>query len=253
MSHTFDEDYFGKGAEAYALYRPTYPDALMKELAALTHPGRAWDCATGSGQAARGLAKYFDHIIATDTSEEQLSRANGPANVTFRIAAAESSGLRADSFDLITVATALHWLDREAFWAEVSRVSRDGAVLAFWCYEQPQLSEPRVQQWFDHLSNEVLGGYWDERVHLSADAYAAVTVPFEEVDFGVFESRAHWSQPDDILGYCATWSALERFRRAMGYDPRTSSRIAELESCWPEKGVDVVWSIEPRVFRVEDA
>lgn len=254
MTQSFDENYFGRGAETYALYRPTYPDALMSALAARSRGGRAWDCATGSGQAARGLAGHFKEVIATDTSEEQISLAHGPENVTFRVAAAEASGLDASSVDLITVATALHWFDLDAFWKEVARVASSPAVLAFWCYEQPRLSDPVVQDWLDHLSSDVLGEFWDERVRATDDAYAAIDPPFDEAeDIGLYESRAVWRRSADLLGYCGTWSALERFRRARGTDPRTPELVDRLEKCWPAQGVEVVWKIRPRVFNVQES
>jgi hypothetical protein len=50
-------DHFGSVAGAYAHYRPTYPAPLFAWLAAVAPARqRAWDCATGTGQAAVALA-----------------------------------------------------------------------------------------------------------------------------------------------------------------------------------------------------
>ena len=96
---------FSKQADLYARYRPEYPQELynfiFKHLSAQHH---AWDCATGSGQVANVLSKYFDEVIATDISEKQLSHAPQKPNISYRIAPAEDSGLPSDYFDLITVA-----------------------------------------------------------------------------------------------------------------------------------------------------
>src|SRR5690606_4114436 len=72
MPTTF-EDHFSQIAASYAQYRPQYPPTLYAYLAQ-NAPGRAlaWDCATGNGQAALGLAAYFDQVIATDASAEQI-------------------------------------------------------------------------------------------------------------------------------------------------------------------------------------
>ncbi|MGV8812401.1 class I SAM-dependent methyltransferase, partial [Pseudomonas aeruginosa] len=44
---------FDQGSAAYASARPRYPDALYRHLAGLCgQRRRAWDCATGTGQAA---------------------------------------------------------------------------------------------------------------------------------------------------------------------------------------------------------
>src|SRR5437764_263372 len=46
-------DYFSAQADVYARYRPHYPISLFAFLASLVPARRlAWDCATGSGQAA---------------------------------------------------------------------------------------------------------------------------------------------------------------------------------------------------------
>ena len=50
---------------------------------------RAWDCATGSGQAAVSLAEFFGQVLATDPSEGQLSQAHPHERV--RVAVMEAS------------------------------------------------------------------------------------------------------------------------------------------------------------------
>ena len=51
------KDHFSGHAADYAKFRPNYPPKLFDHLASIS-PKRelAWDCATGSGQAAVGLA-----------------------------------------------------------------------------------------------------------------------------------------------------------------------------------------------------
>ena len=94
----------------------------------------AWDCATGSGQAAIGLADHFEQVEATDASAAQLAAALAHPRVRYRQAPADASGLPPRSVDLVTVAQALHWLDRPAFYAEARRVLVPGGVVAAWCY-----------------------------------------------------------------------------------------------------------------------
>src|SRR5688500_8140233 len=116
-------DHFSGAASQYAAFRPLYPPALFETLAGhVALRRKAWDCATGNGQAARGLARHFDHVIATDASGEQLAMAPAHAGVSYARARAEEPPLRSRSLDLITVAQALHWFDRPAFFAEARRV-----------------------------------------------------------------------------------------------------------------------------------
>ena len=99
------KDHFSGHASGYARFRPRYPAQLFRHLASLA-PGhrRAWDCATGNGQAAVALAMHFERVIATDASAQQIENAVAHERVEYRVAPAESSGLDARSIDAVTVA-----------------------------------------------------------------------------------------------------------------------------------------------------
>lgn len=128
-------DYFSAQAAHYATYRPAYPASLFARLAVLA-PDRslAWDCATGSGQAAVSLADQFAHVIATDMSAAQIQHAVLHPRVEYRVANAEASGLASASISLVNVAQALHWLNLDAFYAEVRRVLVPNGVLSVSSY-----------------------------------------------------------------------------------------------------------------------
>src|SRR6476659_3573297 len=84
-STTF-HDHFSDASAAYAAARPTYPDALYRFIASVApSKARAWDCATGNGQAARGLAQYFQAVDATDASAEQIAAASAHARVRYSV------------------------------------------------------------------------------------------------------------------------------------------------------------------------
>src|SRR5260370_27286802 len=104
-------DQFAQAAPAYATFRPRYPAALFGALAAHA-PARhlAWDCATGSGQAAIGLAEHFEQVVATDASEAQLAAALPHPRVRYQRATADASGLSASSVAPVPVAPTLPWL-----------------------------------------------------------------------------------------------------------------------------------------------
>jgi ubiquinone/menaquinone biosynthesis C-methylase UbiE len=116
QSVTF-KDHFSRQAADYAKFRPSYPKELFDYLGSIA-PGRqlAWDCGTGNGQAAIGLASVFDGVIATDASEKQITNAEPHERVDYRVAPAESSGINSATIDLIMVAQALHWFDLDRFY-----------------------------------------------------------------------------------------------------------------------------------------
>ena len=116
-------NYFAVQSEHYSRNRPTYPDELFDFLSGLcTSHELAWDSATGNGQAAVSLSGYFKKVIATDFSNEQLSRAFQKENIFYRNESAEHSSLENNSADLVTVATAIHWFNIPEFYKEVHRV-----------------------------------------------------------------------------------------------------------------------------------
>src|SRR5437867_1927146 len=113
------KDHFSKQAADYAKFRPRYPHEMFEYLGSLA-PRRqlAWDCDTGNGQAAVGLATVFERVIATDASEKQIANAQSHERVEYRVAAAENTGIQSATVDLIMVAQALHWFDLPRFYEE---------------------------------------------------------------------------------------------------------------------------------------
>src|SRR5215470_9294046 len=94
------KDHFSKQAAGYATFRPRYPQRLFDYLGSIA-PTRqvAWDCGTGNGQAAVGLASVFDRVIATDASERQIANARSHEIIEYRIAPAENSGIGSKTID----------------------------------------------------------------------------------------------------------------------------------------------------------
>lgn len=243
MSSDF-KDLFSERAADYARFRPSYPEDLFGFLASLAPAHEcAWDCATGNGQAAVHLARHFERVIATDASERQLAHAAEAANIEYRVAKAEESGLTDDSIDLVNCAQAAHWFDLEGFYAEVRRVTRPGGVLALITYSLPMIAE-RVDQFVHAFANHVVGPYWPpERTHIDA-RYATLPFPFDEVDVPAFDMTAEWTA-DEFLAFLGTWSATRAYMQLLSSDPRVL--IADdLRSRWGSDRRAVRWPITVR-------
>lgn len=232
-------DHFSAVAADYARFRPRYPAALFDYLAELTpQPALAWDCATGTGQAAVALARRFDRVVATDASAEQIASAEGHPHVEYRVAPAEQSGLDDASVDLITVAQALHWFDLPVFYREVRRVLRPGGVLAVWCYGLFLFDEPTMQAALMRFHAKV-EPYWPPERQLLVDGYRTLDFPFSELDPPAFAMRACFDR-NQLLGYLGTWSAVKAYREQVGADPliSLSTELADIadashQVAWP--------------------
>src|SRR5437879_13002290 len=95
-------DHFSGVAEDYAAFRPQYPPELFAALAAKTrHRDVAWDCATGSGQAAVGLAAHVARVVGSDGSPAQLAAARSHARDRYFCALEQASSLAAAGVDLV--------------------------------------------------------------------------------------------------------------------------------------------------------
>jgi len=250
MSGPF-KDHFSAQATDYARYRPNYPAELFAWLAGVA-PSRctAWDCGTGSGQAAVGLAEHFDLVIATDPSAEQLANAQPHPKVSFRRTAAESSGLDVASIDLLTVAQAIHWFDLEHFYVEAKRVLKPGGIIAVWTYTLLDV-EAGVDELITDFYRNVVGPYWPPERKMVDDRYRSLPFPFEPIATPGFSITTEWSR-DDLLGYLGTWSATRAYMKEKGIDPLPALE-QRLESLWPDRDRRKMlrWPLHMRVGRVK--
>ena len=212
------KDHFSRQAADYALFRPRYPRALFAFIAANSpNDKNALDCATGNGQAAVGLAQFFQNVIAIDASAAQIENAQPGNRIEYRVAPAEASGLLARSCDAITVAQALHWFRFEEFYAEARRVLKPDGLLAVWTYQHVRIS-PTIDAIIRRFHDEMVGPFWPPERKLVGPAYFDLPFPFAEIGSPEFQMAAHWSL-EQLLGYLRTWSATQRFIAANGNDP----------------------------------
>lgn len=209
-------DHFSANARGYAQFRPRYPAALFHYLA-LRAPGTAlaWDCGTGNGQAAVGLAERFARVVATDPSAAQLKLARTHSRVTYR-AATYASGLEDASAQLVTAAQALHWMDVNGFVAEARRVLQPGGLLAVWCYSLCKIT-PAIDDLVEFFYRVTVGAFWPPERRLVDEGYRSVALPIDELDVPPFDLLADMTLPQ-FLGYVETWSAVQRCLANRGRD-----------------------------------
>ncbi len=237
------KDHFTAAAATYASARPTYPEALFAFIVDRAPARRvAWDCATGNGQAARDLARHFARVVATDASAAQLAHAPAVAGVEYRVAPAERSGLPDHAVDAITVATALHWFDFDAFYGEARRVLVPGGLMAAWCYGSV-CAGADVDALVREFQVEIVGRYWPPERRYVDEGYATIPFPFRELAVPALEVRRRYTL-DELSAYLASWSATVRYRGALGADPIPGMR-ERMRAVWGAPGAtrDVHWPL----------
>ena len=129
---------FGRAADDYARHRAGFPAELFERLAAfgIGQPAQDLvDVGTGTGTLARGFALRGCRVIGIDPSAELIDQARTldatvGADVDYRLATAEATGLRQASVDVFVAGQCWHWFDRPAAAREAGRVlRRDGAIV----------------------------------------------------------------------------------------------------------------------------
>ena len=240
MASSF-RDHFSPTAAGYAGHRPSYPALLFDWLAGVApHCRVAWDCGTGSGQAATALAEHFALVVATDASTAQLAHAAPHPRVRYAAMSAERSALANGSVSVITVAQALHWFDRPAFFAEARRVLAPQGVIAVWSYGVVTLQHDLLDAVVRRFHGETMGPYWPPERRLVDEGYRGLALPFEALSAPRFAMEAAWTL-SQFAGYLSTWSAVQRARAVTGTDP-----IPEVT-----ESLRLAWGSDGAVRRVE--
>lgn len=118
-------------AARYAADRPRIHDSFVRILEA--HTGRvqrALDVACGTGMSAAALLPIAKEVVGVDASVAMVAAADCADGAAHAVAKGELLPFKSSSFELVTAALALHWLRREPFLAEASRVLAAGGWLA---------------------------------------------------------------------------------------------------------------------------
>lgn len=243
------KDYFSSQSKVYAAFRPTYPKELYEFIfSQLKDKKSAWDCATGNGQVAQYLSRHFEMVHATDISQPQLNHAVKGVNISYAVSPAEKTSFDSNQFDLITVAQALHWFDRDRFYEEAKRVGKPGALLAVWGYALLYI-EPVIDKLIMEFYNDIVGPYWDEARRLVEQAYRTISFPFEQIQTPAFSIKVDWTI-DQLAGYFSSWSATQKFIKEKGFDP-VEPFITSLQKHWSTEVKNVNFPIFTRFGRIE--
>jgi SAM-dependent methyltransferase len=223
------KDRFSNHAKHYAAFRPTYPKALYEFVFShVKNFDAAWDAGTGNGQVARDLALRFKKVAATDISEKQLANATRAENIHYSVAGEETS-FPDSTFDLITIAQAIHWLDVLKFYNEVSRIGKEKAAIAVWGYGLLSIL-PEIDTLLHHFYFNVVGSYWDKERRLIDERYKTIPFPFEEIVTPSFHISVDWTLPE-FQGYLSTWSSVQKYIQANRVNP-VEDFIKEIQPLW---------------------
>jgi hypothetical protein len=226
-------DNFSCHSKEYSFSRPTYPDLLFEFLSSITpQKNLAWDCATGNGQSAIGLCKYFKKVIASDASKNQIQHGFQRENIDYKI---------------FPVAQALHWFDFEKFYSNV-RVGKKDGIIAVWSYDMHKIN-PQIDNISSRLDvdGDILGNYWAKETKHVKEKYKTIPFPFKEISVPAFKTTLYWNLLQ-LWNYMQTWSSVKKYYSENNQDPLDLIK-SELKSLWGDEHnkKEVTWNINIRV------
>jgi SAM-dependent methyltransferase len=138
---------FTRLAEDYAKYRPGYAPVVLDAVLGMVRPNAsaaidAADVGAGTGIWTRMLARGGCRTVAVEPNDEMRSHgeaANDGLPIVWRSGTAEDTGLASSAFDLVTMASSLHWADFDRATAEFARLLRpNGCFVSLW---NPRVTE----------------------------------------------------------------------------------------------------------------
>ncbi len=133
-------------AERYPKGRPYFHPLVIERIRtflSLTKPvARAVDVGCGTGLSTVALKEIAEEIVGVDASAEMVALAEKDERIEYGVADALSLPFGENEFDLMTLCSAFHWLDRKKFLREAGRVLRpQGWLIVYDNYFSGQMEE----------------------------------------------------------------------------------------------------------------
>lgn len=139
---------FSNRVEDYLRYRPGYPEALLEWLKVsegVARHARVADIGAGTGVSTRLFLEHGHPVIAVEPNADMrqalVQALAGRPGLQVVDGRGEATGLDDASVDLISCATAFHWLEPAPTRREWARILRPGGVACiYWNARVPTLS-----------------------------------------------------------------------------------------------------------------
>ena len=208
-------------AHLYSRYRPTYPKAVVSAITDYVTRiggslGLAVDVACGSGQSTFYLKEAFKKVIGVDISKAQIEEANRKCkvenvdNIEFQVGNGMNLSFEDESVDMVTIAQALHWLDRGKFFAECKRVLKHKGCLAVYGYGNVHVVSEQCNALVSNFYRNSLKGCWHEARYHIDNEYRSIQLPFSNTH------RIDMTMPcttslEAFMGYLSTWSGYQKY------------------------------------------
>jgi len=163
MKETY-KDYFNTetAAERYAKGRPRFHSFVVEKIrdffALESNFEAALDVGCGTGLSSAALKNIAERVVGVDISQEMIYQAEKIEGVEYSLASAENLPFGAAEFDIITISQAIHWVDKNKFFAEAGRVLKPDSLIVAYdnLFQGKMADDPAFNDWY---RNEFLENY----------------------------------------------------------------------------------------------
>lgn len=223
---------FNEMADYYDLYRPDYPDAIIRsivEKANLTSASRVLEIGAGSGKATARFADDGFEMVCIEPGKDLAAK--GMENlrnqkVQFVVSLFEECSLPENSFDAVISAQAFHWVKKPDAYALCARCLKpNGYLMPFWNIELIGDSE------IDHDVFDIISRYNAYTTVMKKEAYAerVERISAEIANSGCF------SKPDIIQHeWVQTFTAQQYFGYFMTGNMFIRNSDEKKQACYQE-------------------
>lgn len=247
----FPADAYRGTASYYDRYRPPYPEVLFDDLCErleLSGKGRLLDLACGTGQVAFPLAARFNEVLAVDQEEESVAfgktkaEALGQRKIRWLTGAAETVEL-GPGFELVTIGTAFHRLDRPTVARRAFSWLKPGGALALLWSGTPSEGDAPWQReltelmakWMEHIGTAArVPESWQEALRRQPHEAVLTGAGFDYLGKFEFQREERWTA-ESLIGFMYSTSVLNRV--ALGSRAEEfESDISSLVRSWGREG-----------------
>jgi SAM-dependent methyltransferase len=152
---------FGEVAEDYARERPSYPDALVDDVAGLAGGRAALEVGAGTGKATAAFVARGLRVTALEPSPEMAAVGQRLVPEADWVVSGIEEFASPARFDLVYAAQSWHWVDPGRGFARVAELLRPGGLLAlFWNRASDASGELRraIDAVYERMAPELAGG-----------------------------------------------------------------------------------------------
>ena len=214
----FVPDRFTSAIPHYINGRPPYSERLVEKLARETRIGvrsRVLDLGCGPGSLTLLLARHSSSVIGIDTDPAMIEAARSAADaarvsIDWRVGSSFDLDTSLAPFDLVTIARAFHWMDREATLQALDKLIAPGGAIALVNTEVYDLGRFRWHTAFEEARRG--HGRFDDFYHWrksnAFETHQSVLLrsPFSDVErISVFDVRT--PDIDEIVARALSFSA----------------------------------------------